>query len=336
MVHSRQQCGNLYRIFDHYCRGAEGERQHSGVLQEWTGGPGPLFWTSRFWVLACTCGVVLGPLVAQKHLDALRYTSGISMALAALFLVILLVVFLIKLALGLIQFPRLLPNVSSPKAILQLCGIVPVMCNAFICHFNVHPIWVELKDRSESSMLAISRSSMTACTIIYLGAALCGYLLFGNDIAPDVLANFDKDLGISGSHILNDVVRVGYAVHVMLVFPLVNFALRQALDALLFPNAKPLIEDTRRFAFLTILLMGTIFLGAVLVPNIWVAFQFTGATSAVAIGFMFPALVTLRGDTAIGGTLVRPERFLAILMLVLAIIVSTAGVSSNVIAALQP
>jgi sodium-coupled neutral amino acid transporter 2 len=31
-----------------------------------------------------------------------------------------------------------------------------------------------------------------------------------------------------------------------------------------------------------------------LVPNIWVAFQFTGATATVCLGFIFPALILLK------------------------------------------
>ena len=121
-----------------------------------------------------------------------------------------------------------------------------------------------------------------------------GFLLFGDGTLDDVLANFDTNLGIPYSSLLNDAVRVSYAGHLMLVFPIVFYPLRLNLDGLLFPSARPLVLDNLRFALITIGLITTIFLGANFIPSIWDAFQFTGATAAVCIGFIFPAAITLR------------------------------------------
>lgn len=121
-----------------------------------------------------------------------------------------------------------------------------------------------------------------------------GFLLFGDATLDDVLANFDSDLGIPYSSLLNDAVRVSYAGHLMLVFPIVFFPLRLNLDGLLFPSSRPLVLDSLRFALVTIGLIAIIFLGANFIPSIWDAFQFTGATAAVCLGFIFPAAITLR------------------------------------------
>jgi len=124
--------------------------------------------------------------------------------------------------------------------------------------------------------------------------SIFGFLLFGDATLDDVLANFDMDLGIPYSSLLNDAVRVSYAAHLMLVFPIVFFPLRLNLDGLLFPSARPFHQANMRFALLTIGLITTIFLGANFIPSIWDAFQFTGATAAVCLGFIFPASITLR------------------------------------------
>lgn len=121
-----------------------------------------------------------------------------------------------------------------------------------------------------------------------------GFLLFGDATLDDVLANFDTDLGIPYSSLLNDAVRVSYAAHLMLVFPVVFFPLRLNLDGLLFPSSRPLALDNSRFAFTSIGLIALIFLGANFIPSIWDAFQFTGATAAVCLGFIFPAAITIR------------------------------------------
>jgi len=121
-----------------------------------------------------------------------------------------------------------------------------------------------------------------------------GFLLFGEGTLDDVLANFDTNLGIPFGSVLNDAVRISYAAHLMLVFPVVFYPLRLNIDGLLFPASRPLVLDNFRFASLTIALIGVIFLGANFIPSIWDAFQFTGATAAVCIGFIFPAAITLR------------------------------------------
>lgn len=124
--------------------------------------------------------------------------------------------------------------------------------------------------------------------------SLFGFLLFGDSTLDDVLANFDMDLGIPYSSLLNDAVRVSYVAHLMLVFPVVFYPLRLNLDGLLFPSWRPLAESNIRFSLVTIGLISSIFLGANFIPSIWDAFQFTGATAAVCLGFIFPAAIALR------------------------------------------
>lgn len=137
------------------------------------------------------------------------------------------------------------------------------------------------------------RTSLVLCSSVYVMTSLFGFLLFGDETLDDVLANFDTNLGVPYSYLLNDAVRVSYAAHLMLVFPIVFFPLRLNLDGLFFPSARPLVSDNLRFASISIGLIGLIFLGANFIPSIWDAFQFTGATAAVCVGFIFPAAVTL-------------------------------------------
>jgi len=129
---------------------------------------------------------------------------------------------------------------------------------------------------------------------VYLTTSLFGFLLFGDSTLDDVLANFDSNLGIPYSPLFNDAVRVSYVLHLMLVFPIVFQALRLNMDGLLFPSARPLSYDNRRFGGLTAALLAVIFLAANFIPNIWDAFQFTGATASVCVAYIFPAAITLR------------------------------------------
>ncbi|CAH8362602.1 unnamed protein product [Eruca vesicaria subsp. sativa] len=77
----------------------------------------------------------------------------------------------------------------------------------------------------------------------------------------DVLMNFDQSFSSSIGSLPNNIVRESYVIHLMLVFPLLNFSLRANLDELLF------------------LLKISLFLGS---------------TSTVSIAFIFPAAIVLR------------------------------------------
>lgn len=143
-------------------------------------------------------------------------------------------------------------------------------------------------------MRSVVRTALGLCSSVYVMTSVFGFLLFGDETLDDVLSNFDHNLGVPYGSILNDAVRVSYAAHLMLVFPIVLYPLRLNLDGLIFPSSRPLVQDNKRFAFITVMLIAFVFCLANFIPSIWDAFQFSGATAAVCLGFIFPASVTLR------------------------------------------
>lgn len=158
--------------------------------------------------------------------------------------------------------------------------------------YAVHNIDNELKDSSQ--MRGVVQTSLLFCASVYTITSFFGYILFGEGTLDDLLANFDTDLGIPFGSVLNDSVRLSYAAHLMLVFPVVFFPLRIDVYRLLFSSSRPLASDNFRFASMSVGLISLVFLGANFIPSIWDAFQFTGATAGVCIGFIFPAAITLR------------------------------------------
>ncbi|KVI02606.1 Amino acid transporter, transmembrane [Cynara cardunculus var. scolymus] len=267
---------------------------HAGVLQEWFG---EHWWNGRFFILLVTTLFVFAPLAGLKRIDSLRYTSALSMALAVVFLVIIAGITIFKLMIGSIMMPRLFPQVVD-----------------------------------FASIKAVVRASLILCSTVYIMTSLFGFLLFGDGTLDDVLTNFDTDLGVPYSLLLNDIVRVSYAAHLILVFPIVFFPLRLNMDGLLFPNKRPLILDNMRFASVTIGLMVLVFLGANFIPSIWVAFEFTGATAAVCIGFIFPSAITLRDCYGIAS---KKDKILCVFMIALAAFSNLMAVYSNASALLS-
>ncbi|KAK9163600.1 hypothetical protein Syun_004502 [Stephania yunnanensis] len=295
---------------------------HTGVIEGWFG---QRWWTTRFALLLFTTLFVLAPLLSFRRLDSLRYTSALSVFLALLFVVIMAGIAILKMAQGDVGIPRLLPNIEGQASFWKLFTTFPVLVTAYICHYSIHPIENELKDPAQ--MKSIVRASMGLCALVYVATSFFGFVLFGEKTLDDVLANFDADLKIPYGRVVEDVVRMSYGVHLMLVFPIVFFSLRLNLDGLLFPyNTLPFAYDGKRFFSVTVGLMGFIFLGANFIPSIWDAFQFTGATAAVSIGFIFPAAIALRDPHGIAS---KNDTRVSWLMILMAVSSSTAAISSD-------
>lgn len=303
-----------------------GSLHHFGVFDQWLGHG---IWDHRKILILIVLVIFLAPLCALEKIDSLSLTSAASVALAVVFVVVACAIALIKLVEGRIEAPRMVPDFSSKKAILDLLVVIPIMTNAYVCHFNVQPIYNELEGPSPQKMNRVGRITTVLCVAVYASTAISGYLLFGNDTESDVLTNFDKDLGIRFSSALNYIVRVGYILHLILVFPVIHFSLRQTVDALVFEGSAPLSESRKRSLALTMVLLGLIYFGSTMIPNIWTAFKFTGATSAVSLGFIFPCLVALRlGHRR--DSLSAVERLFSWSMLIVAIAVSIVGVIGNI------
>ncbi|XP_037446743.1 amino acid transporter AVT6A-like [Triticum dicoccoides] len=294
---------------------------HRGIFEGWFG---PHFWNSRPVVLLATTIFVFAPLVSFKRLDSLRYTSALSVALAVVFVVITAGIAILRLIEGTAEIPKLFPEIHELNSIWELFTAVPVLVTAYICHYNVHSIDNELEDRSQTK--PIVRTSLALCSSVYVATSFFAYLLFGEGTLSDVLANFDSDLHIPFSSVFNDIVRVSYVVHVMLVFPIVFFALRLNLDGLLFPTSRHISHDNRRFTIITVSLLAVIYLAANFIPSIWDAFQFTGATAAVLIGFIFPAMIILRDSYGIA---TKRDKVLAVTMIVLAVLSNSVALYSD-------
>ncbi|MED6212476.1 Amino acid transporter avt6b [Stylosanthes scabra] len=300
---------------------------HYGILEGWFG---VHWWTGRKFVLLVTTLTVLLPLVSFKRIDSLSFTSAISIALAVVFLVIAVGIAIVKIISGGIGMPRLFPVINDFTDFFQLFTVAPILVTAYICHYNVHNIENEMEDKTE--MHGVVRTSLGMCCSVYLLTSFFGFLLFGEETLDDVIANFDADLGIPFGFAINDAVRFSYAAHLMLVFPVVFFPLRINLDGLISSSSsssRPLLQDNLRFTSITIALVLLIFVGANFIPTIWDAFQFTGATATVFVGFIFPAALTLRDRYDIA---TKQDKILSVMMMILAVFSNAMAIYSDAVA----
>ncbi|PAN27795.1 hypothetical protein PAHAL_5G107900 [Panicum hallii] len=304
-----------------------GGDDHAGVLRELFGAR---WWTGRQFVLLVTAVFVLLPLVLRRRVDSLRFTSAISILLAVVFMLISLGIAVYALFKGTATMPRMLPDFSRLSSPFELFTAVPVIVVAFTFHFNVHPIRAEL--RKTSDMKAAVRISLVLCAAIYAAVGFFGFLLFGDATMADVLANFDRSSGAGVPQALNDAARLSYALHLVLVFPLLFFSLRVNVDELLFPGRRPLATDTRRFVSLTAVLMAVLYALAIAIPSIWTLFEYSGSTFAVTISLIFPGAIVLRD---VHGIAKRKDKVLAATMIILAVVTSSIAIASNIMSSIS-
>ncbi|KAH0658209.1 hypothetical protein KY289_026957 [Solanum tuberosum] len=301
-----------------------GKGEHLGVLQEWFG---IHWWNSRYLSILLTVLLVMLPLVLYRRVESLWLSSAIAIILAVVFVGICSVMAIIAIVKGQIVRPRMLPELNSTSSFFNLFTAIPVIVTAFAFHFNVHPIEIELG--IPGAMTSAVKISLVVCSVIYFSIGIFGYLLFGDSINADILVNFDTSSSgaIAISPILNDIVRLSYALHLMLVFPLLNFSLRANIDELIFPKKELLATDTKRFMFLTLILLALSYIVAIAIPSVWYIYQFMGSTSNVCLAFIFPGAIALRD---VHGLSSRKDKIIAVVMIVLAVVTSVITIAANI------
>ncbi|WOH11306.1 hypothetical protein DCAR_0830787 [Daucus carota subsp. sativus] len=297
------------------------ETIHLGILQEWFG---IHWWNSRPFALLFVVLFVLLPLLLQPRIESLGHASAVSILLALVFVAISLAMAIYAIWAGTTMKLRLFPDISSTDSFLTLFTTIPVLASGLVCHIIIHPVKAELSKTSD--MISAVRMSLLLTVSIYFAVGFIGYLLFGDTIMSDMLVNFDKNSDSPLGLLVNDVVRLSYSIHLLLVFPVINFSLRANIDELLFPKKNPLESDTPRFVCLTCAILSIAYLAAIVIPDIWYFFQFVGSTTIACLAFVFPGAIVLRDAHGIS---TRRDRIMAVVVILLAILTSSIAISNN-------
>ncbi|KAL6851943.1 hypothetical protein ACP4OV_020128 [Aristida adscensionis] len=328
----------LITIGDVMSGSAAGEGVHAGVLQDLFGAQ---WWTTREVVLLVTALVVLLPLALRRRVDSLKYTSAVSILLAVVFILISLGITVFAIFRGNVKMLSLtspgFPHHLSFSQLSQSSSSHSPSISMLVkgCHQNfnfdpyahgLHPIRAEMK--TSSDMMTAVQISVVLCSAIYVAVGFFGFLLFGEATMADVLVNFDQSSGAGVPQALNDLARLSYALHLVLVFPLLNFSLRINVDELLFQGKRqPLAMDTGRFMFLTVVLMALMYALAIAIPSIWTLIQYGGSVFPVSLSLIFPGAIVLRD---IQGIAKRKDKALALTMICVAVISSSIAITTNI------
>nr|XP_012806645.2 sodium-coupled neutral amino acid transporter 2 isoform X2 [Jaculus jaculus] len=249
--------------------------------------------------------VLILPLSLLRNLGYLGYTSGLSLLCMMFFLIVVIckkfqipcpmeVSLLLNETVNSTFLPSYLAQNMSmtegdscrPRYFIfnsQTVYAVPILTFSFVCHPAVLPIYEELKSRSRRRMMNVSKISFFAMFLMYLLAALFGYLTFYEHVESELLHTYSSVLG---ADILLLVVRLAVLVAVTLTVPVVIFPIRSSITHLLCA-AKDF--SWWRHSVITVSILAFTNLLVIFVPTIRDIFGFIGASAAAMLIFILPS-----------------------------------------------
>ncbi|NP_001011056.1 sodium-coupled neutral amino acid transporter 2 [Xenopus tropicalis] len=264
---------------------------------------GEWYLNGDYLVIMVSLAIIL-PLSLLRNLGYLGYTSGFSPLCMVFFLIVVIYKkFEIPCPL---EAMNMTSNSSShdhmahnetddemckPKYFVfnsQTVYAVPILTFSFVCHPAVLPIYQELKGRSRRRMMNVSNVSFFAMFIMYLLAALFGYLTFYSKVEPELLHTYSK---VFGAGVIFVVVRLAVLMAVTLTVPIVIFPIRSSLNEL-FCSGKDFAWI--RHILITFLILAFTNVLVIFVPTIRDIFGFIGASAAAMLVFILPSAFYIR------------------------------------------
>ncbi|XP_038594891.1 sodium-coupled neutral amino acid transporter 2-like [Micropterus salmoides] len=261
------------------------------VIQSFVGSNEEWYTNGNYLVLLVTLVIIL-PLSLLRNFGYLGYTSGLSLLCTVFFLTVVII--------KKFQIPCPLPkdmshlntitvdyseDACTPKYFVwnsQTVYAVPILTFAFVCHPAILPMYEELKDRSRRKMQGVANVSFLAMFIMYLLAALFGYLTFNLNVESELLHTYSK---IYKDDVLLLIVRLAVLAAVTLTVPVVLFPIRTSVNQLLCTSKE---FSWIRHTIITVALLASTNALVIFVPSIRDIFAVIGASSAMLI-FILPS-----------------------------------------------
>ncbi|XP_030627973.1 sodium-coupled neutral amino acid symporter 2 isoform X2 [Chanos chanos] len=275
------------------------------VIQSFLGTSNGEWYTNGDYLVLLVSFIIILPLSLLKNLGYLGYTSGFSL--------LCMVFFVIVVIYKKFQIPCPLTNdllnmtlnstvaqlnftitahseahsedVCTPKYFVfnaQTVYAIPILTFAFVCHPAILPMYEELKDRSRKRMQNVANVSFLGMFVMYLLAALFGYLTFNSRVEPELLHTYSK---VYKFDVVLLIVRLAVLTAVTLTVPVVLFPIRTSINQLLGTKDFNWI----RHILITVVLLGGVNILVIFVPTIRDIFGFIGASAAAMLIFILPS-----------------------------------------------
>ena len=154
----------------------------------------------------------------------------------------------------------------------------------------------DLQNYSQKRMKGAVDLGLGSCTLAYIISGIGGYFLFSGHPAEDVLksftpANLSPVIGADLASKVEVAVRASYLIVLLCHAPIVSFGLRELLLEIVFKDQDP---HTGAHTGTTILIVAASYVASVTIPNVWTFLQITGATAALSLAYVIPAMLMLK------------------------------------------
>ncbi|CAL8242263.1 unnamed protein product [Merluccius merluccius] len=263
---------------------------------------GEWYMNGNYLVVMVTIAIIL-PLSLLKNLGYLGYTSGFSLSCMVFFVGVVIykkfqipcldhgfanatATSMLNSTLAYINATTVEEDTCTPKYFVfnsQTVYAVPILTFAFVCHPAILPMYEELKDRSRQKMQGVANVSFLSMFIMYLLAALFGYLTFNAHVEPELLHTYSKVYKFDVTLL---VVRLAVLTAVTLTVPVVLFPIRTSVNQLLCASKE---FSWIRHIVITVVLLASTNLLVIFVPTIKDIFGFIGASAAAMLIFILPS-----------------------------------------------
>jgi len=249
------------------------------------------YWSNRTpWIILGFC--VVAPLSAMHRLDALKYTSGLSICFVA-FLTIMVVVFAVPNSGadpcssdddddddGECRGDRQLATLT-----VDTMRVFSIFVFAFACQTNIFGVVNELRNPTQTRYDIVSGGAIATAAVIYSVVACAGYATYGDNVEDNILINYPNNT-------LTSVARIFVSLLVAFSYPVIAHPARSCILGLWRSMDKE--EDSWikynkvRYITITVCFLGGTLLTAILTDSLGVILALVGATGATIIVYILP------------------------------------------------
>lgn len=249
------------------------------------------FFTERYpWILLGFA--LVAPLSCFHKMDALKFTSGLSVAFV-LFLMVMVVLY----SLDIDTLESCTDDGDDDgecvgdKPMFSLDGntfrVLSIFIFAFSCQTNIFAVVNELRNPTQKRFDAISGSAIFSAGSIYVTVAIAGFLTYGTEVESNILISYPKAT-------LTTVARICVSLLVSFSFPILFLPGRSSIMGLWRGFDKDedawIKNNTFRYTVVTICLLAGSLGTALVVEDLGLIFGFVGATGATMISFILPGI----------------------------------------------
>lgn len=160
----------------------------------------------NFWI-TCFMAIVV-PLSFLRHLNSLKYASGVALSSVA-YLVVLVVVHFFESDVS----DRGEIRIWKPHSIPTVLSSFPIFVFAYTCHQNMFSLVNELADKSAKSTSRVILQALGVAVSAYLLVGVTGYMTFGEKVVGNIVVLYPPSLS-------STVGRIAIVILVTLSYPL--------------------------------------------------------------------------------------------------------------------